>query len=89
MVSENVARMALESASDRLHLEDCDEFVGLGVVPVRPHSSDMAVAVYVSKPASKLSKRFREKVPPVVDVVADGRRIQVETKILNIGDLRP
>jgi len=89
MVSENVARLAMRSASDQLHLDNCDEFVGLGVVPVRPKSSDMAIAVYVSKPASKLSQEFKRKIPSSVDVVADGKKVHVTTKILNIGELTP
>ncbi len=87
MTSERLADKATNSLE--LKLERFDEFVGVGVVPVRPHSKDMVVAVYVSKPPQNLSPAFKARVPVEVVVFEGGKRIRVATKIVNVGELCP
>lgn len=86
-ISEELARIATNSPT--LQLEGYNEFVGIGVVPASARSKDMVVAVYVSKPASRLSETFKSKVPGTIDVESHGHHVKVATKIVNVGDLTP
>ncbi|MEO8724050.1 MAG: hypothetical protein ABI395_11135 [Sphingobium sp.] len=87
MINENLAERAKDD--DKLKLGNFPEFVGLGIVPVRKSSREMAVAVYVSRPLAKLSDLFKVSVPASVVVFDHGSKYSVPTKIVNIGDLRP
>jgi hypothetical protein len=87
MITETLAREA--SNSPKLKLESFDEFVGVGIIPKRPHSKDMVVAIYVSRPNRSLSRAFKETVPTVVEVSTHGRSVFIPTKIVNVGNLTP
>ncbi len=47
----------------------------------------MVVAVYVSKPATKLSNKFRRAVPNHVEVKVGGGMVSVPTRIVDLGEL--
>ena len=87
MIKEDVVRRA--SLDSKFDLEDFPEFVGTGVIPVVAGSDDLAVAVYVSKPSSKLSATFKSRVPKYVQVKDHGRRLSIPTRIVDVGHLEP
>ena len=89
MSSEQLARQALKLLPEGL--EKFQEFVGKGVVALDSAAKDgpMAVAVYVSKPASALSANLKAHIPVDIPVRVQGRVLRIPTKIVNVGSLVP
>ncbi|WP_156309640.1 hypothetical protein [Novosphingobium sp. AAP93] len=79
----------IASQDSSLSLESFDEFIGTGVVPLNDSSHDLMIAVYVSRPRSKLSKSFREKIPNFIEVCRQGKVFHVPTCIVDVGKLKP
>lgn len=85
MTEYGIARKA--SKSPKLSLHKFPQFAGTGVVPINEKSDDLAVAVYVTCPKSKLPQSFRQAVPAFVDVRSHGSLVSVPTRIVNLGEI--
>jgi hypothetical protein len=91
MATQSQVERALDLFEEEL--SKCKNVVGLGIVPVEdePRASrrGLAVAVYVKKkvPASRLSEK--DLVPETLSVPGRKGPVQVPTRVIEQGEVRP